>query len=428
MTSAGASSPVAEPGIVHVDMDAFFVSVELLRDPSQRGKPLVVGARGARGVVAAASYEARSYGVHSAMPSVRAQRLCPQAVFLAGDHARYAEVSARLMAIFNSFTPLVEPLSLDEAFLDVRGARRLLGDAVSIGHAIRARILDEEGLACSVGVAPNKFLAKLASEAAKPSPTQKGPKPGRGVVVIEPGHELEFLHPLPVQALWGVGPTTLAKLERLGVVTVRDLARVPLPGLCAAVGESHGRHLHQLAHGIDPRPVVSGQRAKSVGHEETYPTDHHERSTIEPELVRMADAVASRLRRSGVAARTVTLKIRFHDFTTITRAVTLPEPVDSAPLLARAAKALLAAIDPSPGVRLVGLSASGLTDDPVRQLQFADTVDALWPDVDDAVDAIRARFGDRAIGPAVLSGREGLRLKRRGDQQWGPDAPKNHGA
>jgi DNA polymerase-4 len=416
----GASSPA--PGIVHIDMDAFFVSVELLRRPELRGRPVVVGGRGARGVVAAASYEARAFGVHSAMPSVRAQQLCPQAVFLGGDHARYTEVSARIMAIFAAFTPLVEPLSLDEAFLDVSGARRLHGDARTIARAIRRRVHDEEGLTCSVGVAPNKFLAKLASEAAKPTPSPTGPRRGPGIVVVEPGDELAFLHPLPAKALWGVGPATLAKLERLGVTTVRDLAAVPLRGLCAAVGDAHGRHLHDLARGIDPRPVRPEHRPKSIGHEETYPSDHLTHATIEPELVRMADAVATRLRRAGFSARTVTLKVRFHDFRTITRAVTLDAPVDSAVLLARAAKGLLAPIDPSAGVRLVGVSASGLTDQPTRQLTLTADNDDAWPEVDSAVDAIRARFGDQAIGPAVLATGEGLRTKRRGDQQWGPDA------
>lgn len=409
--SGGVSAAVA--GIVHVDMDAFYVSVELLRRPELRGRPVVVGGAGNRGVVAAASYEARAYGVHSAMASTRARRLCPSLVFLPGDHAHYAAVSGRVMAIFESYTPLVEPLSLDEAFLDVRGARRLHGEAASIAHALRRRVFEEEGLTCSVGVAPNKFLAKLASEAAKPSASPSGPVPGRGVVVVAPGRELVFLHPLPVSALWGVGPATLAKLERLGVVTVRDLAAVPLAGLCAAVGDAHGRHLHALAHARDPRPVVRDQRPKSIGHEETYPTDHVVNDTIEPELVRMADAVASRLRRAGLLARTVTIKIRFHDFTTITRASTLDTAVDSAVVLAKAAKALLRDIDPTPGVRLVGLSVSGLTDEPVRQLHLTDAADDAWPDVDAAVDAIRARFGDRAIGPAVLRRRDGVARRDR---------------
>jgi DNA polymerase-4 len=401
-------------------MDAFYASVELRRRPELRGKPVVVGGAGNRGVVAAASYEARAYGVHSAMPSVRAQRLCPHAVFLPGDYDHYAEVSRHVMAIFGSFTPLVEPISLDEAFLDVRGAIRLHGSPVDIAHRIRARILDEEGLRCSVGVAPNKFLAKLASEAAKPRASRKGPLPGAGVRVVAAGDELAFLHPLPVGAVWGVGPATLARLTRLGVRTVGDLAALPVTIVCSALGDAAGRHLHALSWGRDDRPVVPEQRPKSIGHEETYATDLHEAAAVDAEVVRLSDAVAARLRRAGLGGRTVTLKVRFHDFRTITRSATLSDPVDSGTLLARTAKGLAEKIDPSSGVRLLGVSVSGLSEHPTQQLSLTEQDAGSWTEVDAAVDAIRARFGDRAIGPAVLVGRSGVRVKRRGDQQWGP--------
>lgn len=414
---------MSEPSrtILHADMDAFFVSVELLRRPELRGRPVVVGGTGARGVVAAASYEARAYGVFSAMPSGQARRLCPEAVFLPGDHAQYAEVSARVMAIFREFTPLVEPLSLDEAFLDVSGARRALGDGVEIAHTIRRRVLEEEGLTCAVGIAPSKMLAKLASEAAKPSATPTGPVEGRGVHVVAPGQEQVFLRPLPARALWGVGPATLAKLERLGVRTVGDIAELPEAALVGMLGPSLGRHLGRLARGIDPRAVEPDQRAKSIGHEETFPTDRHDVAALGREVVRMADAVAWRLRRAEVAARTVTLKVRFGDFRTITRSVTLAAPVDEAPALARAAGALLAEIDTTPGVRLLGVTGSGLVEAGARQLSFDEIDGPAWHDASGAVDAIRERFGDRAIGPASAVGHRGLRVKRRGEAQWGPD-------
>jgi DNA polymerase-4 len=411
--------------ILHVDMDAFYASVELRRRPELRGQPVIVGGAGNRGVVAAASYEARAYGVHSAMPSVRAQRLCPHAVFLPGDYAHYAEVSERVMAVFASFTPLVEPLSLDEAFLDVRGSVRLHGEPPNIARRIRERILDEEQLTCSVGVAPNKFLAKLASEAAKPRASRDGAVPGLGVKVVPVGGELAFLHPLPVQALWGVGPATLERLRRLGVRTVADLAAIPLDNLRATLGDAAGRHLHELAHARDDRAVVVDQRPKSIGHEETYAHDRHDRAAVDVELVKLSDAVAARLRKAGVAGRTITIKVRFHDFTTLTRRETLPAPVDSGVAILRSARALAATVDPTPGVRLLGVSVSGLSDQAVEQLTLdlseeAGPDAAEWSDVDDAVDAIRERFGAGAIGPAALVGRDGLRVKRRGDQQWGP--------
>jgi DNA polymerase-4 len=409
--------------ILHVDMDAFFVSVELLDQPELRGKPVVVGGDGERGVVAAASYEARAFGVHSAMSSVQARRLCPHAVFLRGRYHRYSEVSANVMSIFKDVTPLVEPLSLDEAFLDVSGALRLLGEAPTIAASIRRRVLDEQGLTCSVGVASTKFVAKLATEAAKPKASKNGPQFGSGVFVVEPEETLSFLRPLPVESLWGVGPATLAKLHRIGVLTIADLADLPEENVVAVLGRSQGRHLHSLANGQDERAVEPDRAMKSIGHEETFSRDHHLRSTLERELVQFADSVASRLRAQGVVGRTVQLKIRFGDFTTITRSTTLAVAVDDSRSLLEAGRSLLALVDPAQGVRLLGLSVSGLSSDASRQLTFDEVISGPgWQQADRTIDEIRARFGDEAIGPAVASGPDGLRLKRRGAQQWGPDA------
>lgn len=412
-----------ERAILHVDMDAFFVSVELLDQPELRGKPVIVGGAGERGVVAAASYEARAFGVFSAMPSVRAKRLCPQAVFLHGRYHRYVEVSERVMELFATFTPLVEPLSLDEAFLDVTGSQRLHGPAPVIAASIRQLVLDQEGLTCSVGVAPTKFVAKLASEAAKPKATPTGPSFGSGVKVVGPDQVLPFLHALPVRALWGVGPATLAKLNRLGVATVADLAALPLDAVTRVLGTAQGRHLHALANGVDDRDVVPDRDAKSIGHEETFAHDLYEPDAIDRELVRMADAVAARLRSHDVGGRTVTVKVRFPDFRTVTRSVTSPEPVDTAAELLRDGRRLLSSLDLSPGVRLLGVHVSGLLAGGPRQLQLgleAADQGPAWTDASAAIDEIRARFGDDAIGPAVLVGEQGLRRKRRGDQQWGP--------
>jgi len=413
---------VAARTILHVDMDAFFVSVELLRRPELRGQPVVVGGTGSRGVVAAASYEARSFGVFSAMPTARARRLCPHAVFLQGDHRLYGEVSERVMAIFRSFTPLVEPISLDEAFLDVTGARRRAGDGPTIARAIRTRVYEEEQLTCGVGVAASKLVAKMASAAAKPRITPTGPKPGLGVLVVAPGEEAAFMHPLPARRLWGVGPKTFERLARLGVNTIGDIAALPLPTLVHAVGDAHGRHLHAVANGVDDRPVEPEQQVKSVGHEETFPHDVYDGERLRREIVRMADAVASRLRAAGLAGRTVVLKLRFGDFRTITRSVTLGSMVDDAPAIARAAGDLLAAVDPAPGVRLLGVSVSGLGGGPARQLSFDDIGARSWGDASGAIDQIRARFGEAAIGPAAAMGRDGLRIKRRGDDPWGPSS------
>jgi DNA polymerase-4 len=409
--------------ILHVDMDSFYVSVEVLRDPSLAGKPIIVGGSGDRGVVASCSYEARAYGIHSAMPSTRARRLCPDAVFLSGHYDLYSEYSRKLHAVLTSFTPLVEGISLDEAFLDVTGAQRLFGTGTAIGHQIRERVADELSLACSVGVASNKLLAKLASKAAKPRAALSGPQPGLGVCVVEPDEELEFLHPLPVSALWGVGPATETRLKRFGVATIGDLATVPRATLVGSLGQSLGAHLHELANGRDPRPVEPDRETKSVSHEETYAVDHVAHEPLRVEAVRMADAVATRLRSAHLSGRTVTIKVRFGDFTTITRSHTLPAPVDGGPTIAKAAVELLDQLDVSPGVRLFGVGVSNLAEDGTRQLSLDDALTATgWDDAVKAVDEVRARFGDRAVGPGTLAGSDGLRVKRRGDTQWGPDA------
>jgi DNA polymerase-4 len=410
-----------ERTILHVDMDAFYASVEVLRDPSLAGRPVIVGGSGARGVVASCSYEARAFGVHSAMPSVRARRLCPDAVFLHGAYDVYADTSRRLHQVLLSFTPLVEGIALDEAFLDVTGARRLFGSGAEVASAVRGAVAEELRLSCSVGVGGTKLVAKLASKAAKPRAALTGTVPGPGVVVVAPGEEVAFLHPLPVDALWGVGPATEQRLRRLGVVTIGDLAAVPVETVVACLGGAAGRQLHDLSWGRDASPVEPDRQTKSIGHEETYARDHHEQEPLRREVVRMADAVAGRLRAARLAGRTVTLKVRFHDFSTITRAHSLATPVDTAPDIARVAVALLGEVDVSSGVRLVGVSVSNLAQGGARQLSLDDTGTGRgWDAASRAVDDVRDRFGDGAVGPATLAGNRGLEVKRRGDTQWGP--------
>jgi DNA polymerase-4 len=409
--------------ILHVDMDAFFVSVELLDRPELRGQPVIVGGTGGRGVVAAASYEARAYGVHSAMPTVTARRLCPQAVYLDGRHARYREASREVMAIFERFTPVVEPLSLDEAFLDVTGSVRAFGPATDIAARIRADVLSDVGLTCSVGVATNKFLAKLGSEAAKPTPSPQGPIFGSGIFEVEPGGELNFLRPLPVQSLWGVGRATLAKLSRLGVRTVGELADLPEFAVTAALGDAVGRHLYRLSHALDDRPVIIDQRPKSVSHEETFAVDQPDRNELDRELIRMADSVASRLRGAALSGRTVTLKVRFGSFETITRSQTSPVPLDDGTAIALVAGELLDRIDVSVGIRLLGVGVSNLEEGAARQLSF-DGIDQHQSGTHEvtnrAVDEIRARFGASAIGPARLATGSRVATFEPGEQQWGP--------
>jgi DNA polymerase-4 len=417
-------------------------------------------------VVAACTYEARAYGIHSAMSSVEARRRCPHAIFLPGRFSRYAEISTQFHEVLHTFTPMVEGISLDEAFLDVAGARRILGPPPSIGRAVREAVSDALHLNCAVGVARTKLVAKLASRAAKPTAALSGTRPGPGVVVIVPEAELAFLHPLPARALWGVGPATGKRLADLGVVTVGDLAAIPEDTLCRAVGPAHGRHLAALARGVDARPVVPLQEVKSVGHEETFAADLHDHDAAHGHIVRMSDAVGTRLREGSVRGRTITLKVRFGDHATITRSHTVPNPVDSPRAIGAVAGALLDEVDLSPGVRLLGVSLSGLVrgGSDALQLSFAgfepesddggtavggdsdlladpqgadprgtprgadppgDGHDQGWEDVEAAVTAVRTRYGHGSVGPATLIGRSGLTVKGRGDMQWGPSAPED---
>jgi len=404
-------------------MDAFFVSAELVRNPELVGKPVVVGGVGNRGVVAAASYEARSYGIHSAMPSFRARKLCPKAIFLPGDHTYYASISYKVMEIFKRYTPMVEPISLDEAFLDVGGSQRLYGTPFEIAGSIRNDVKQEQGLNCSVGIAPNKFLAKLATEEAKPKPSHEGPIPGIGIKIVHPDNVFGFLDTLPVKALWGVGPATAKRLDQLGITNVLDLRKFPLGDLVNSLGKSQGTHLHRLSHGIDERNVDTSQSTKSISHEETFADDLFELAEITSEILRMSDAVGKRLRASGFLAKTVNLKIRLKDFSTFVRSVTLPNPTDSGKVIGREAIRLIDTVDLSIGVRLIGVGASKFTENNTGlQLSFdeLESHDREWREAEDAMDSIRSRFGPDSIGAASTLTNEGVSTKKRGAQQWGP--------
>jgi DNA polymerase-4 len=380
----------AEP-FLHVDMDAFFVEVERLHDPSLTGRPVVVGGTGPRSVVAAASYEARRFGVQSAMPMGEARRRCPQALVVPPHHDRYAEVSDQVFDVLRSFTPLVEGLSVDEAFLDVSGLRLHYDTPAAVGEAIRRRVRGDLGLPCSVGGATTKFLAKLASEDAKPD----------GLLVVPAGQELAFLHPLPVRRLWGVGEATLGALEALGATTIGDLARLDPSVVSGRLGRAVGTHLHELANGRDPRPVVTDVETKSVSAESTYAADLTDLDEVEAALLRHCDHLAARLRHHGWSGRTVTLKLRFGDFTTLTRSLTPRLPVHRTPELWDVARELLGRIDlAGRGVRLLGVAASGLvpSQDP-HQLEMERPNRRAAAD---AAEEVRARFGDDAVRPARL--------------------------
>jgi DNA polymerase-4 len=381
--------------VLHVDMDAFFASVSLLDRPDLRGRPVVVGGAGSRGVVLSATYEARRAGVHSAMPMGRARRLCPEAVVLEPDHGRYARVSAAVMELLASVTPDVEPLGLDEAFLDVRGAVRRLGPPSAIAQALRDRVADEQGVTCSVGAAPTKSVAKLASGRAKPD----------GALVVPADAVLAFLHPLPVGALWGVGERTEAQLLRLGLRTVGDVAHTPSATLRRALGDAVGASLHDLAWGRDPRPVVPSAPERSTGAQETFPTDVDDPRVVLRELLRLAERVAGHLRRGGHAGRTVVLTVRFADFTTLTRSRTLPQATDSGRDVFATAVALWEALGLQRArIRLVGVRVEGLVEAGApRQLLLGEREHG-WREAERAADRAGARFGAGAVRPATLLG------------------------
>jgi DNA polymerase-4 len=375
--------------ILHVDMDAFYASVEQRDRPDLRGRPVIVGGLAGRGVVCAASYEARPFGVRSAMPIATAQRLCPQGVFLPVRMRHYAEVAREIRAIFLSFTPLVEPLSLDEAFLDVRGCEGLFGSAPDIARQIKERIRAEVGLVASVGVATNKFLAKLASDSRKPD----------GFVVLPPEQVTSFLAPLPVSRLWGVGAKGEKRLHALGIRTVGQLAALPVQVLLDHLGEA-GRHLWQLAHAQDGRAVVPDRDARSISTETTFAQDLADRDILRTWLLGLVDHLGSRLRHAGLLGRTIELKMRSSDFRTRIRSQALPEATNRTEVLWQAAAAIFdrSLTQELLPLRLLGVGASRLTRDPVVQLElFDDGQRGRQTALDQAVDAIRTRFGTGAI-------------------------------
>lgn len=377
--------------IIHLDLDAFFVAVERLDDPALIGVPVIVGGRPeVRGVVASASYEARKFGIRSAMPTAQAFRLCPHVILVSGHRGRYSEMSDRVMAILGEYTPLLEPISIDEAFLDVTGTEAHYGPPAMLAATLQRRIQAELHLSASLGVATNKLLAKVASDFRKPF----------GITVVEPGQEATFLAPLPVRKLWGVGEVLAAELTRLGIQTIGDLARFPAAELRARFG-SHGEGIHRAAQGIDESPVTPEHEAKSLSREETFPQDIRDAARLRRELLRLSESVASRLRRYKFGAHTIGIKLRYGDFTTLTRQITLPEPTDSGAVIYAQALALFETAWDRRPVRLIGVSSAGLTQ-AGRQLRLFEQEDRRREQLDAALDRIRARYGDRAIQRASL--------------------------
>ncbi|MCC2032327.1 DNA polymerase IV [Microbacterium allomyrinae] len=380
-------------GILHVDMDAFYASVEQLDDPSLRGKPIVVGAPESRSVVSSASYEARRFGVRSAMPVGQALRLCPTAIVVRPHFDRYLALSAQVMGIFRDVTPLVEPLSIDEAFLDVRGARRLWGSPGTIARMLRERVSDETGLTCSVGGAATKHVAKMASTISKPD----------GLLIVPEAETAAFLAPRSVRALWGVGPKASEALEARGIRTVSDVLDAPRDMLDRALGAAMGDRVWHLVRGIDPRVVDTHRVEKSIGHEETFHDDVSDAAILRSELRRLADRVGARLRAGGWEATTIAIKVRFADFTTISRSQTLAEPTAVGQRIGVAAHELFSAVDRRLPVRLIGVRAERLRPSGTSAPALWDD-DEEWRRIEDALDGAVAKFGRGAVTRATHIG------------------------
>jgi len=384
-------SEEAKATILHVDMDAFFASVAERDNPELKGKAVVIG-MGTRGVVSAANYEARKFGIHSAMPVGRARRLAPHAIFLPVDMPRYQEVSEHVMEIFHSFTPWVEPISLDEAFLDVTGSEKLLGTGREIAVAIRKKVEEQEGITCSVGIAPSKFIAKLASAHCKPN----------GMLEITTDRILTFLHPLPIQAMWGVGPKTAEVLERLGLRTIEDIAKLPRATLIRALGEANGASLYELAWGRDYRDVTPEEPDRSISAAETFPQDLDNPEEILTEFLRLTERATARLRDRGLFAKTISIKVRFADFSTINRSKTLPLPIDSTHDVYEVAKGLYQGLRIDRArLRLVGVSLENLSEGAPHQMMLGER-EVGWRQAEGAMDQARARFGKGSVRPARL--------------------------
>ena len=378
--------------ILHVDMDAFYASVEERDDPKLKGKAVVVG-MGKRGVVSAANYEARKFGIRAAMPIYKAKALAPHAVFIAPNMARYTEVSEQVMAIFRDVTPYVEPISLDEAFLDVTGARRLLGSGQEIADQIRKRVEKDLGITCSVGIAHNKFIAKIASGHCKPN----------GVLEVDPEKMLEFLHPLAANEIWGVGPKTNEQLEKMGLFTIADIANTPRSTLIRVLGQASGSSLYELAWGRDYRDVITEHIEKSISASQTFDVDLYQHEEILKEFLRLTEKSADRMRGKGLATNTISIKVRFTDFKTISRSKTLDLPTTGTQEIFEVAKALYLGLNLDRVlIRLVGVSLDSLVEnDDVTQMVLGERTSS-WQQADRAIDRVKAKFGRSSLRPARL--------------------------